>query len=212
MKMPACVYRALCGAVAVSASCLALVCLMSSNLIAQDSQSSSSQGASQTGGRIEPGAGNVRPGAAGGGVIQDWSTLMMLISQTVDPEAWADFGGTGDSRMIPYPNGVWLDAKGHFKRVNRGDLPNVAGVREKWRAGSGLRTISLKALDSALGMTNARGLVPTTQMANLAGITHIQYVAVDVENRDILIAGPAAKGNDNGFLLEDPPHACFTNE
>ncbi len=136
-------------------------------------------------------------------VFQDWSTLMMLISQTVDPEAWADFGGTGDSRMIPYPNGVWLDAKGHFKRVNRGDLPSVAGVREKWRAGSGLRTVSLKALDAALGVTNARGLVPTSQMANLAGITHIQYIAIDVENRDVLLAGPAANGNDNGFLLED---------
>ncbi len=30
-----------------------------------------------------------------------------------------------------------------------------------------------------------------------------QYLAIDVENRDVLIAGPAAKGNDNGFLLED---------
>ncbi len=27
------------------------------------------------------------PGAAGGGVVQDWTTLMMLISQTVDPDA-----------------------------------------------------------------------------------------------------------------------------
>ncbi len=42
------------------------------------------------------------------------------------PDGWRDFGGTGENTMIPYPNGVWLDAKGHFKRVNRGDLPNVA--------------------------------------------------------------------------------------
>lgn len=202
MRMPACVLRALRGAVAVSASCMAIVCVMGASLYAQDSQSSSSQGVPQTT-QSAPSARGVAPGAAGGGVVQDWTTLMMLISQTVDPDAWRDFGGTGDSTMIPYPNGVWLDAKGHFKRMNRGDLPNVAGVREKWRAGSGLRTISLKALDAALGMTNERGMVPTTQMANLAGITHIQYVAIDLENRDVLIAGPAAKGNDNGFLLED---------
>lgn len=202
MRMPACVLRALSGAAAVSASCLAIVCLLGAHLNAQDSQSSASQGVPQTA-PTQPGVRGAMPGAAGGGVIQDWSTLMMLISQTVDPDAWRDFGGTGDSTMIPYPNGVWLDAKGHFKRMNRGDLPNVAGVREKWRAGSGLRTVSLKALDAALGLTNSRGLVPTPQMANLAGITHIQYVAVDMENRDVLIAGPAAKGNENGFLLED---------
>ncbi len=87
--------------------------------------------------------------------------------------------------------------------MQRGDLPSLAGNRQQWRAGSGLRTVSLKALDAALGMTAARGLEPTAQMNKLAGITHIQYVAIDVENRDVLIAGPAAKGNDNGFLLQD---------
>ncbi len=54
MKMPACVLRALRGAVAVSASCLAVVCLMSATLSAQDSQSTSSGAARPA--AIEPGA------------------------------------------------------------------------------------------------------------------------------------------------------------
>jgi len=111
--------------------------------------------------------------------------------------------------MLPYPNGVWLDARGHLKRLQRnGDLvPGwVAGAsRQQWRAGSGLRTVSLKQLDAAIGHLQAQGLQPTAQMLQLAGITHIQYVAVDRINQDVLIAGPAAKvaGDENGFLLED---------
>ena len=202
MRMPSCVLRALRGAVAVSASCLAIVGLLCANLNAQDSRSSASQSAAPSS-ISQPETGAARPGAAGGGVVQDWSTLMMLISNTVDVDSWRDFGGTGSNTMIPYPNGVWLDAKGHFKRIHRGDLPSVAGSAKQWRAGSGLRTISLKALDSALAMTNSRGLLPTSQMVNLAGISHIQYVAIDVANRDVLIAGPAVQGNDSGFLLED---------
>ncbi len=63
MRMPACVLRALRGAVAVSASCLAIVCLLGANLNAQDSQSNSQAvpqpSASQSGGRAG------MPGAAG---------------------------------------------------------------------------------------------------------------------------------------------------
>jgi hypothetical protein len=205
MSMPAAVLRT----VGFFASCAAVAaCLFVSAASAQQPSSGNSTAGTPT---VVPApvlpTAPVAPGAAGGGVIQDWTTLMMLISQTVDPEEWRDFGGTGNSTLIPYPNGVWLDAKGHLKRLERngGMMPAfVAGAaRQQWRAGSGLRTVSLKQLDAALGQTNARGLQPSAQMLQLAGITHIQFVAIDKANRDILISGPAAKGNENGFLLED---------
>ncbi|MCC6508234.1 MAG: DUF1598 domain-containing protein [Pirellulaceae bacterium] len=204
MKMPAVVLRAVRGLVAVTASCALLAtCFLTADVRAQDSTSSASGSAANpiTESTSRPGM----PGAAGGGVMQDWTTVMMLISQTVDPDEWRDFGGTGNSTMIPYPNGVWLDAKGHLKRMERSGLMPAfaANARQPWRAGSGLRTVSLKALDAALGMATARGLEPTSQMMQLAGISHIQYVAIDKANRDVLIAGPAAKHHDNGFLLED---------
>lgn len=208
MSMPAVVLRSLRGVVGFSASCAALAaCLFIAQASAQDPSSRNSTAGTDADVPAPASSTPAAPGAPGGGVIQDWQTLMMLISQTVDPEEWRDFGGTGNSTMIPYPNGVWLDAKGHLKRLERngGMMPGfVAGAaRQQWRAGSGLRTVSLKQLDSALGQTNARGLQPSAQMLQLAGITHIQFVAVDKVNRDILIAGPAAKGNENGFLLED---------
>lgn len=201
--MPAVVLRALRSAVATTAAFAALACALTASVFAQDSLSSgSASSASQTPAARTPAI----PGAAGGGAMQDWSTIMMLVSQTVDPDEWRDFGGTGSSTMIPYPNGVWLDAKGQLKRMDRSALPalsGVAAVRNGWRAGSGLRTVSLKSLDAALAMANARGLRPTAQMLNLAGITHIQYIAIDRENQDILIAGPAAQGKESGLLLED---------
>ncbi len=200
MRMPVVVLRALRGAVAV---CAVMACLLSAS--AQDSTSSSSGNPVATAPAPSRPAPNA-PGAAGGGVFQDWSTLMMLISQTVDPDEWRDFGGTGSSTMIPYTNGVWLDAKGHLKRLQRNDQMQVASAassRQAWRAGSGLRTVSLKGLDAALAQANARGIQPTAQMLQLAGITHIQYVAIDKVNRDILIAGPATKGQESGILLED---------
>lgn len=213
MRMPAVVPTVLRGVVAASASCAMLVaCLFTTSLHAQgplDGQGSlaSSSGASAPL-PTQPAPQPHPAGAAGGGMMQDWSTIMMLISQTVDPDEWRDFGGTGTSTMIPYPNGVWLDAQGHLKRLERkgGMMPGFTpGARQQWRAGSGLRTVSLKQLDAAFGAVAARGLQPTAQMLQLAGITHIQYVAIDKENQDVLISGPAAKvaGDENGFLLED---------
>jgi hypothetical protein len=147
-------------------------------------------------------------GAMGGAAAQDWMTIMMLVSMMVDPDDWVDAGGT--NRMIPYPNGVWIDPQGHIKRMqaNRNGIAGLDGPVDAvgpWRAGSGLRTVSLKQLDEALAFTAARGLPPTAEMLRLAGLTHIQYVAVDVANRDVLIAGPAgqAAGQDSGFLFED---------
>ncbi len=134
---------------------------------------------------------------------------MMLISQTVDPDEWRDFGGTGNSSMLPFPNGVWIDAAGHLKRMERRTTDGIAGnntaSHQRWIQSSGLRTISLKKLNSTIQANRALGLPPTAQMENLAGITHIEYVLVDREAHDVLLAGPAGtQANLRGALnLED---------
>lgn len=145
-------------------------------------------------------------GGNGGRVIQDWSTLMMLISQTIDPDEWRDFGGTGESTMIPYPNGVWIDAQGNLKRMERrtglgGDLQSSA-AHQDWMKASGLRAISLKKLDATLSSNHQLGLTATRQLQTLAGLSHIQYVLVDREAHDVILAGPAST-QLNVLELED---------
>ncbi|MFO1063507.1 MAG: DUF1598 domain-containing protein [Pirellulales bacterium] len=195
-------------------ACFAVLFVSSgiSRLHAQNTNSSSSGGSTPVQPNVNPGnptPGMPDQGAAGGGVVHDWGTVMMLISMMVDPDEWQDFGGTGTSRMIPYPNGVWIDPQGHIKRLQATGnmMPGFAAgaARSQWRAGSGLRTVSLKQLDAALAASQSRGLPATAEMLQLAGLSHIQYIAVDVENRDVLLAGPAgnAAGLENGFQLDD---------
>ncbi len=184
----------------------ALVVAPLSNSFGQSNSSSQSNAPAAT--PAAPATGAV-PGSQGGMALGGMMELSSLIMQVVDPEEWAmgPAGGAGESTIVPYPNGVWMDAKGHLKRLERGSFSSLpsGAVRQQWRAGSGLRTISLKQLDAALSASQQLGLPAAAQMQHLAGITHIQFVAIDKENRDVLIAGPAGKaaGNENGFLLED---------
>lgn len=203
MRMPV-VHRAAPGAVVVWAvPALFIACLLVTSVRAQDSLSS----ASATPQAVPSTIGEQPAGAAGGLAMSGMMDLMMLIQSTITPDEWMGIG-TGTSTIYPWPNGVWLDAKGQMtRRANSGTLPDwkTGMAQAQWRAGAGLRTVSLKQLDSALGMMVARGIPPNAQMRQLAGISHIQFVAIDKENRDILIAGPASKavGDENGFLLED---------
>ena len=208
MRLPVVVHRAVEGALAVCAkSALLVVCLFATSVHAQDSlgrNSSSSQPAPAT---IPATSGQPANGAGGGMALSGMMDLMMLIQSTITPDEWVGIG-TGTSTIYPWPNGVWLDAKGQMTRRERNAaMPDWKSgmVQAQWRAGAGLRTVSLKQLDAALGMMVARGLPPHAQMRQLAGITHIQFIAIDKVNRDILIAGPASKdvGDENGFLLED---------
>lgn len=147
------------------------------------------------------------PGVNGGGAAQaDFSTLMNLIQQTIDPDSWLQAGGT--STILPYPAGVYVDPAGHLTRVQEVGLDRSLDVAtapgHPWKAPSGLRTVSLKQLDRALAGALRQGLPPTTEMARLAGLARIEYVRIDVANEDVLLAGPAsARRNAPGFELQD---------
>jgi hypothetical protein len=57
-------------------------------------------------------------------------------------------------------------------------------------------------LEQALVQLRAQGLRPTAELINLAGLARLEYVKIDLENEDILLAGPAGNGVP-GFFLED---------
>ena len=153
--------------------------------------------------------GGVAGGMPGGAAQADFTTLMNLIQQTIDPDSWLANGGT--STILPYPSGVYVDPAGHLKRVQEQRQVSASvlgksgkGPRHPWRTASGLRTVSLKQLDQALAMSLHRGLSPAVEIQKLAGLSRIEYVRIDVETEDILIAGPA-DGVESavGFELQD---------
>jgi hypothetical protein len=92
-----------------AAFCLVLVCPVGIAM-AQDSLSNATPRASTP---LPNPAGTVGTAPlGGGGSMADFSTLMMLIEQTVDPEGWLAAGGR--STQIPYPQGVYVDPRGHL--------------------------------------------------------------------------------------------------
>lgn len=149
--------------------------------------------------------GGVTPGGA---AMADFDTLINLIQQTIDPDSWLAAGGT--STILQYPSGVFVDAKGHVKRLREtenllADFLNPIGdpqTRHPWKTESKLRTISLRKLEAALLHTATEGLAPTNELLRLAGLSKIKYVKIDVGNEDILIAGPAGD-QGLGFELQD---------
>lgn len=149
-----------------------------------------------------------QPGnAPGGGVMADFDTLMMLIQQTIDPDSWLLAGG--QSTITPYPAGVFVDPKGHMRRLKEtGKLsldlqkPSVSAPKHPWRQSSKMRTISLKQIDASLALSRRQGLQPTLDLLKLAGLSRITYVKILATEEDVLLAGPAGD-SEFGFLLQD---------
>ena len=159
------------------------------------------------GGLGEGGPGASPAAVPGGGVVADFDTLMNLIQQTIDPDSWLQAGGT--NTINPYPAGVYVDPKGHMKRLKEsGQLPVNLRLatsdfpRHPWRQASKLRTISLKQLDASLAASRGSGLRPSLDLLKVAGLSRITYVKVLPAEEDVLIAGPAGE-NEHGFLLQD---------
>ncbi|WP_197355455.1 DUF1598 domain-containing protein [Aureliella helgolandensis] len=146
-------------------------------------------------------------GAAGGAAQADFDTLMNLIQQTVDPDSWLSQGGT--SNILPYPSGVFIDPQGMLRHVEvSGDLstqlasPASQSQQLSWRTPSRLRVISLKELDAEIYSCALAGQRPTAEVLQLAGLSRIEFVQVDLEHEDVLLAGPAGDAS-LGFHLED---------
>ena len=134
----------------------------------------------------------------------------MVLAQDDDDD---DGGGGGffppPATTVQLPVlGVSVDANGVLQTKSQFD-PTGRLIRERIAAlghrigqdvakPSKLRKISLKKLDKAINQYLTDGRELPEVINYLAGLQRIQYVFVDVENNDIVIAGPAQGWVDNG--------------
>lgn len=105
-------------------------------------------------------------------------------------------GGVGGRRSV---GGVIIDGAGVVRNANLDEKrelaqwlrQEVAGVEGDLAAATDLRMVSLKGLQQAIIDADAGGQRIPTEAEFLAGLQRIDYVIVDSEKNDIVIAGPA---------------------
>lgn len=134
-----------------------------------------------------------------GGAQADFDSLINLITNTVVPESWTENGGQGTLR--PFETGVRVDPRGVLRQLSRdelhGTLPALqararrANLNSDMARPSALRVVSLTRLERAIAARLARGEPVLETMHRLAGLYRLQYVLLDADHREILLAGPA---------------------
>ena len=140
-----------------------------------------------------PGRGN------GGGITEaDFDELMDLIQETIDPDSWEANGGSG--RMRPFPSGVFVDASGTMRRIEKDNTGRLQKIRQATASDlndaslfqkTELRKISLLRLERQLQKLEATGQDIPDDLKHLAGIYQLRYVMLYPETGDIVLAGPA---------------------
>jgi hypothetical protein len=139
------------------------------------------------------------------GGAQGLQELMSLVQQTTDGP-WLDIDGTGGT-ISPFgignsnPGGVAVDPLGKMTLLAKADVSGrlrevassarVADLNADMAKASDLRVVSLTRLEREVASRIERGEPVPTSMRQLAGLTRVQYVFLDEENHEILIAGPA---------------------
>lgn len=116
------------------------------------------------------------------------------LSLTGSANAQFNIGGT----RIGAVGGVMVDVDGVFSTASRaetskslGDLKKeLKAIPAEFNAGGDIRVISLKRLEAALADAMKSGQPLPEEMQYLAGIQRINYIFVDEQSNDILIAGP----------------------
>lgn len=139
--------------------------------------------------QLLPELGDAVPSGFSGGITSnDFQPLMDLIQSVIKSDSWQDNGGEG--AIIDYPAGVYADAASAVVSAGNG---HTLDERLNFRLAedSQLRTISLNRIEDAISAAVAANRAPSEDLKNLAGIYRVEYVFIDAEHNDILIAGPA---------------------
>ncbi|MFN7732668.1 MAG: DUF1598 domain-containing protein [Pirellula sp.] len=159
--------------------------------------------------RNENGLGNNAIGnAPGGASLANFSELMNLIETTISPDAWLNAGGT--ATMLPYRNGVKVNADGVLERLDSSKQKDAPKLREvpanaqplaspsialddlgEWQKSDTLRWISLHQLDRELEAARLEDRSAGIAAELVGGLWRIDYVAFDANTREWLLGGPA---------------------
>lgn len=144
-----------------------------------------------------------RPSAPpqGGAQGVDFDSLIDLVTSTVAPTTWEEFGGNGS--ISPYASGVFIDASGKMHRGTQIDLsgrlrqlgldsaPRPADGAADAHSTSKLRKVSLVRLAHAAQAALAKGQTLDDAMRHLAGLQRVEYVMTLPERGELVLAGPA---------------------
>jgi hypothetical protein len=142
-------------------------------------------------------------GASGGGVQADFTSLMNLISTTVQPDSWEDLSGPGS--MMPYRTGVYVDPNGLMRQLTKeektgalealGGRARSADLNDDLARPARMRLVSLKRLERSVAERLDAGRPILETMRRMAGLTQIRHVFVYPDDHEIVIAGPAEGWN-----------------
>lgn len=165
------------------AALLCIACISEADSLAQETPTNASGGNGQTGGAANA----------------DFDSLIDLIQSTVESDTWVE-NGTGDGEISPFPTGVFVDSQGALRFAAK-EL-DVSPVTQSSRAtdldqprdvrsSSNLRFVSLPRLEAAIARRQETRRPLTPEMLTLAGLRRIEYVLVDPNAGDLVLAGPA---------------------
>jgi hypothetical protein len=112
----------------------------------------------------------------------------------------------GNTIVTRQVGGVSINVDGVLSNVDPRGRKELADLRRKaldrvpveMSATTELRMISLRGLDEAIAQLAAEGKQPSDDIRYLAGLQRVQYIFVDPDNRDIVLAGPA-----EGWKIDD---------
>ena len=130
--------------------------------------------------------------------------LIQLVQQTTSGP-WLEIDGdggtaTGFGIANQNPGGVHVDPEGRLTLLARADdarlrdligTARVADLNNEMATASDLRVVSLTRLERSVADALRRGEPVPTSMRHLAGLTRVQYVLLDSQSGEILLAGPA---------------------
>ena len=130
-------------------------------------------------------------GFSGGITSNDFQPLMDLVQSIIKPDTWQNNGGEGG--IFDYPNGVFADARGVVTtaKIELGNDARISSFPARSGKSSKLRILSLNRIEAAIATASTTGEPISAELKNLAGMYRVEYVLIDTENDDILIAGPA---------------------
>jgi hypothetical protein len=138
-------------------------------------------------------------GGTGGAANADFDSLIDLIQSTVEHDTWME-NGSGEGEIQPFPTGVYADSTGALrfsdttlKSVNFKREPTAVSPEQKpdVRKSAALRYVSLPRLERAIAQHQAEHKPLPAEMLTLAGLQRIDYVLINPETKDVILAGPA---------------------